>query len=70
MSTIADPRHRQAREMFTAHVQYREPVVMLSRKALEDLASGVKVVQVRTPEPVTVSRAGRFEAASALITER
>lgn len=70
MSTIADPRHRQAREMFTSHVQYREPVVMLSRKALKDLASGVKVVQVRTPEPTTVSRASRFEAASALITER
>lgn len=70
MSTIADPRHRQAREMFTAHVQRREPVVMLSRKALKDLASGVKVVQVRTPEPTTVSRARRFEAASALITER
>lgn len=70
MSTIADPRHCEARKMFTVHIQYREPVVMLSGETLKDLASGVKVVQVRTPEPTTVSRARRFEAASALITER
>jgi hypothetical protein len=70
MSTIADPRHRQAREMFTAHVQHREPVVMLSRKTLKDLASGVKFVQVGAVQSVIVSRAERFEAATALITER
>lgn len=70
MSTIADPRHRQACEMFTAHVQHREPVVALSRKTLKDLASGVKFVQVGAVQSVTVSRAKRFEAATALITER
>ena len=70
MSAIVDPRHRRAREMFTVHIQYREPVVMLSGETLKDLASGVKIVQVDAAQPVTVSRAKRFEAATALITER
>lgn len=70
MSAIVDPRHRQAREMFTVHVQRRDPVVMLSGETLKDLASGVKIVQVDAAQPVTVSRVSRFEAATALITER
>lgn len=70
MSTIADPRHRRAREMFTAHVQHREPVVALSRKMLKDLASEVKIVQVDAAQSATVSRSRRFEAATAPITER
>lgn len=70
MSTIADPRHCEARKMFTVHIQRRDPVVMLSRKALKDLASGVKIVQVDAAQPATVSRVSRFEAATALITER
>lgn len=70
MSTIVDPRHRQARKMFTAHVQHREPVVALSRKTLKDLASGMKFVQVGAVQSAAVSRASRFEAATALITER
>lgn len=70
MSTIADPRHCQARELFTAHVQRREPVVMLSRKALKDLASKVKHVRMESPQTAVAGRAKRFEAATALITER
>lgn len=70
MSTIADPRHCEARKMFTVHIQRRDPVAMLSRKALKDLASGVKIVQVDAAQPATVSRSRRFEAATALITER
>lgn len=70
MSTIADPRHCEARKMFTVHIQRRDPVAMLSRKTLKDLASGVKIVQVDAAQPATVSRSRRFEAATALITER
>lgn len=70
MSTIADPRHCEARKMFTVHIQYREPVVMLSGETLKVLASKVKYVRVELPQPAVASRAKRFEAATALITER
>lgn len=70
MSTIADLRHYEARKMFTAHVQCRDPVVMLSGETLKDLASKVRYVRVESPQPVAVNRVKRFEAATALITER
>jgi hypothetical protein len=70
MSAITDPRHCRARRMFTVHVRRRDPVVMLSGEMLKSLASKVKYVRVELPQPAVTSRAKRFEAAAALITER